>query len=264
MQLHPGDLGWFWQFGAAATAAALRTWSRDGRVLAVGLLDSPTVLRLTMAPPAHRDEALTQQLVTDVTEPERGVLPAGRWPSRPRRCPAPGSATRGGLGRSRAVDAAAPRPHGAGEGPGPPGRGGRAGASGRLHGRAPLVVRQSPVHRRAVADDDDRAAVRRRAVPARLRRPRPRGCGGDGVVSLRLGSLDCWSRWESTPTIGGTATAGPSATPRRPPSRGWDRRARSSAPRPPTWPGVATDRSAGFQPLPQRRDRSRSPVDTVV
>ena len=28
--------------------------------------------------------------------------------------------------------------------------------------------------------------------------------------------------------------------------------------------GVATYRSAGFQPLPQRRDRSRSPVDTVV
>ena len=78
MQLHPGDLGWFWQFGAAATAAALRTWSRDGQVLAVGLLDSPTVLRLTMAPPAHRDEALAQQLVADVTEPERGVLPAGK------------------------------------------------------------------------------------------------------------------------------------------------------------------------------------------
>ena len=39
MQLHPGDLGWFWRFGAEATAAAVRTWSRDGRILAVGLLD---------------------------------------------------------------------------------------------------------------------------------------------------------------------------------------------------------------------------------
>ena len=34
MQLHPGDLGWFWRFGAEATAAAVRTWSRDGQVLA--------------------------------------------------------------------------------------------------------------------------------------------------------------------------------------------------------------------------------------
>ncbi|GAA0343323.1 hypothetical protein NE235_01560 [Actinoallomurus spadix] len=24
-QLHPGDLGWFWRFGAEATAAAVRT-----------------------------------------------------------------------------------------------------------------------------------------------------------------------------------------------------------------------------------------------
>lgn len=42
MQLHPGDVGWFWRFGARATAAAVRTWSRDGRVLAVGLLDGPS------------------------------------------------------------------------------------------------------------------------------------------------------------------------------------------------------------------------------
>lgn len=34
-QLHPGDLGWFWRFGAEATAAAVRTWSRNGRILAV-------------------------------------------------------------------------------------------------------------------------------------------------------------------------------------------------------------------------------------
>ena len=32
LQLHPGDVGWFWRFGAPATAAALRTWRRDGRV----------------------------------------------------------------------------------------------------------------------------------------------------------------------------------------------------------------------------------------
>jgi len=78
MQLHPGDLGWFWRFGAEATAAAVRTWSRDGQILAVGLLDGPQLLRLTIAPGAQRDEGLAQQLVEDVTKPERGVLIEGQ------------------------------------------------------------------------------------------------------------------------------------------------------------------------------------------
>nr|MDT0659087.1 GNAT family N-acetyltransferase [Micromonospora sp. DSM 115978] len=78
MQLHPGDLGWFWRFGAVATAAAVRTWRRDGRILAVGLLDGPTLLRLTIAPDAWRDKELAARLVEDVTEPRHGVLPAGR------------------------------------------------------------------------------------------------------------------------------------------------------------------------------------------
>src|SRR5690349_8379215 len=75
MQLHPGDLGWFWRFGAEATAAAVRSWRRDGQILAVGLLDDPesTLLRLTIAPDAQQDEELAQQLVEDVAEPERGV-----------------------------------------------------------------------------------------------------------------------------------------------------------------------------------------------
>lgn len=78
MQLHPGDLGWFWRFGAEATAAAVRTWSRDGRILAVGLLDHPRLLRLAIAPEARRDEELARRLVEDVTRPERGVLAAGK------------------------------------------------------------------------------------------------------------------------------------------------------------------------------------------
>lgn len=77
LQLHPGDLGWFWRFGAEATAAAVRTWSRDGRVLAVGLLDGPGLVRLTIAPDAQRDEELARQLADDITEPARGVLPEG-------------------------------------------------------------------------------------------------------------------------------------------------------------------------------------------
>jgi ribosomal protein S18 acetylase RimI-like enzyme len=78
MQLHPGDVGWFWRFGAEATAAAVRTWSRDGRILAVGLLDGPELLRLTVAPGTERDEELARRLVSDVSEPERGVLGKGK------------------------------------------------------------------------------------------------------------------------------------------------------------------------------------------
>lgn len=78
LQLHPGDLGWFWRFGVEATAAAVRTWSRDGQILAVGLLDGTDLLRLTMAPDLHRNEELARQLVADVTDPERAVLPPGR------------------------------------------------------------------------------------------------------------------------------------------------------------------------------------------
>lgn len=78
MQLHPGDLGWFWRFGAEATAAAVRTWSRDGRILAVGLLDGPDLLRMTIAPGAMQDEELARQLVDDIIDPGRGVLPEGK------------------------------------------------------------------------------------------------------------------------------------------------------------------------------------------
>jgi ribosomal protein S18 acetylase RimI-like enzyme len=78
MQLHPGDLGWFWRFGVEATAAAVRTWSRGGKIVAVGLLDGPQLLRLTVAPQAQRDREVAQQLVADVSRPRRGVLPAGR------------------------------------------------------------------------------------------------------------------------------------------------------------------------------------------
>src|SRR5579871_1567870 len=77
MQLHPGDLGWYWRFGAEATAAAVRTWSRQGRILAVGLLDGPELLRLAIAPDAADDEELAAQMTADVAQPERGVLPAG-------------------------------------------------------------------------------------------------------------------------------------------------------------------------------------------
>lgn len=77
MQLHPGDIGWNHRFGTAETAAAVRTWSRGGRILAVGMLDAPTLVRMTVAPDAFQDEDLARRLVEDLSLPERGVLPEG-------------------------------------------------------------------------------------------------------------------------------------------------------------------------------------------
>lgn len=77
MQLHPGDVGWFWRFGAQATAAALRTWRQGGRILAVGLLDGPELLRLAIAPEALQDGELARRLADDAARPERGVLVGG-------------------------------------------------------------------------------------------------------------------------------------------------------------------------------------------
>ncbi|MGV9777756.1 GNAT family N-acetyltransferase [Streptosporangium sp. NPDC003464] len=78
VQLHPGDVGWFWRFGAERTAEATRTWSRAGEVLAVGLLDGAELLRLAFAPQALRDEELARRVVEDVSAPERGVLLEGK------------------------------------------------------------------------------------------------------------------------------------------------------------------------------------------
>jgi ribosomal protein S18 acetylase RimI-like enzyme len=77
-QLHPGDLGWHWRFGAEATAAAVRTWSRDGQLLAVGLLEGTTLLRLTLSPDARQDEDLALCVGADLADPARGVVEAGR------------------------------------------------------------------------------------------------------------------------------------------------------------------------------------------
>lgn len=77
IQLHPGDLGWFFRFGAQTTASAVRTWSRDGRILALGLLDGPGLLRMTIAPDAMRDGELTRRVADDVSDPGRDVLPPG-------------------------------------------------------------------------------------------------------------------------------------------------------------------------------------------
>jgi ribosomal protein S18 acetylase RimI-like enzyme len=77
VQLHPGDLGWHWRFGAEALAAAVRVWRRDGQILAVGVVDDPGLIRMAIAPSADRDDAFAAQMLADLSDPGRsGVLPA--------------------------------------------------------------------------------------------------------------------------------------------------------------------------------------------
>ncbi|CAI9407068.1 GNAT family N-acetyltransferase [Nocardioides sp. T2.26MG-1] len=77
MQLHPGDLGFHWRDGAERTAADLRVWSRGERVVAIGLLDAPQLLRMAVAPDLQSDDEIIERVLTDIEAPERGVLDAG-------------------------------------------------------------------------------------------------------------------------------------------------------------------------------------------
>jgi ribosomal protein S18 acetylase RimI-like enzyme len=77
-QLHPGDIGWYQRFGAEATASAIRLWSIGDRVVAIGLLESPELLRLALDPDFEEDKELADQMASDVEtmlEPE-GCLEA--------------------------------------------------------------------------------------------------------------------------------------------------------------------------------------------
>lgn len=65
-QLHPGDLGWFQRFGAEQTAEAVRCWSRDGRLAAIGLLDEPDYLRLAFDPERLADADLAEEMAGDI------------------------------------------------------------------------------------------------------------------------------------------------------------------------------------------------------
>jgi GNAT superfamily N-acetyltransferase len=77
IQLHPGDLGWAYQIGASALARRIRLWSSEGHVVALGFLDGPTVLRVAITPGADSDQDLAAQMLRDIADPSRGVLPEG-------------------------------------------------------------------------------------------------------------------------------------------------------------------------------------------
>ena len=77
VQLHPGDLGWNWSLGAEQLAVAVRVWRRDGQILAVGLVDDAGLIRMGIAPSVDRDDPFAARLLADLSDPARGVLPAG-------------------------------------------------------------------------------------------------------------------------------------------------------------------------------------------
>jgi len=75
--LHPGDLGWHHLRGPEATAANLRLWRREGRMVALGLLDGPDLVRTAVDPAHAADEELARTMAGDLVHPARGVLPDG-------------------------------------------------------------------------------------------------------------------------------------------------------------------------------------------
>ena len=77
VQLHPGDLGWAWRFGASSVAEAVRVWSRDGEIAAVGFLDGPDVVRMAVAPAGDRDAEFARLVVNDLEGPPSEMFPAG-------------------------------------------------------------------------------------------------------------------------------------------------------------------------------------------
>lgn len=77
VQLHPGDLGWHWRLGVDELARDVRVWRRDGQIVAVGFLDSPGLIRMAVTPDADQDDTIASQLVADISDPARGILPAG-------------------------------------------------------------------------------------------------------------------------------------------------------------------------------------------
>jgi GNAT superfamily N-acetyltransferase len=77
VQLHPGDIGWYWRFGASAVARSLRVWRQGGDIVAIGLLDSSPLIRMAVVPMANDDEGVADNLVSDLSDPGQGVLRVG-------------------------------------------------------------------------------------------------------------------------------------------------------------------------------------------
>lgn len=75
-QLHPGDLGWHSSVGADRSARDLRVWRNGARVVALGMLDGPGLIRLAIAPDCTADTSLAEAMAHDLENPA-GLLPEG-------------------------------------------------------------------------------------------------------------------------------------------------------------------------------------------
>jgi hypothetical protein len=237
MQLHPGDLGWFWRFGAEATAAAVRTWRGDGRLLAVGLLDGPGVLRMTIAPDVRRDEELAQQIVADLTGDE--MLPEGEAAVE-----APMDALIQELLAERGWSPAEPWTPLRRDLTEPV-----KDAGARIAVVGPEQAPTRATVQRASFDGSTFSAARWHAMAAGpayadarcllAYDDRDKAVAVVTVWSAGPADRDCSSRWASARTIAAGGTERRSASPRPPPCENWARPARSCAPRvpmPPPWP----------------------------
>jgi len=232
LQLHPGDLGWNARTGP--TTPVLRAWRRDGTLVALGMLDAPDLLRLALDPRALDDDHLAQQVLTDLDDADRGVLPAGTASLE-----TPTGATIHDLALADGWDA------------------GESWTPLRRDLSAPV---EDPGLRVEIVDGTDvsvRTAVHRASFPGSTftdeawrvmaagpayaaarclvgstttapRSPRRR-CGPQGPAGR-----GCWSRSACTTSTAGMDTAGRSASRARRCSAGSARPARSSAPRRPT------------------------------
>ncbi|HEX8766855.1 MAG TPA: hypothetical protein VF714_00710, partial [Jatrophihabitans sp.] len=74
VQLHPGDLGWQWRFGAEVLADSLRVWSRGEEIVAIGLVDGD-VIRMALAPSVDQENDVARALVRNLEDSATGVLP---------------------------------------------------------------------------------------------------------------------------------------------------------------------------------------------
>ncbi|MCY1139158.1 GNAT family N-acetyltransferase [Actinoplanes sp. Pm04-4] len=73
VQLHPGDLGWNWSLGMQKLADAVRVWSRDGEIVAVGMGDDDGLIRMGIAPSAGDDAVLAGRILDDLPDGYRAV-----------------------------------------------------------------------------------------------------------------------------------------------------------------------------------------------
>ncbi|GAA1656532.1 GNAT family N-acetyltransferase [Actinoplanes couchii] len=76
VQLHPGDLGWNWSFGTRALTDALRVWTANDRILAVGLIDGPGLVRMGIDPEVGDDEGFAARLLDDLERDGTTVVEA--------------------------------------------------------------------------------------------------------------------------------------------------------------------------------------------